>query len=1401
MQLKVVRFVSLRACGFAAAIGILLGGASAQAQSVWNNSGPDWNTTANWSGGVPGNSAIAEFNSASYAGTQPNVGSAIQVGEIWDHGSGSLTIGGAGPLTINGATATSDGTIGLLMDSAGTLTVATSMVFGGVDGSSNAVGYVNVHQGTIQINSTGSWTNLGELNLGNVSGQTGTLALSSGTVVLPAVQNNALWSGVSVGANGGTGVLTLTGNSLFNATGTGGNQDITEIGVNNGSGVSSGTVTVGGNSILRSGAGNYNYNGGYSNGSWLTVGEGGNGTLTIKDNGLVTADYFDLGSSANMGNAGGVGVVHLNGGTLGVPTITHDSNATGTIYFNGGLLLNTYASNQGFVNGSRATNFYAYVQAGGAVINTGGGTWYFETPLLHDPVLLSTDGGLTKLGGGLLWMSNSSNTYNGPTNVSGGTLRLDSPPAAISGSAAAGTSLIVPSSSGGGGWNSTQIGALLNPSNFTWTAGATLGIDTSNGDFTYGNNIASQPVGLAKFGNNVLTLTGTNAYTGGTTVTAGALSAATTGSLPGYNTGAVSVASGAGLTVQPSNGSVGWTSAQISNALSHVAFTGSAAFGIDTSNGNSTYNGSVVTTNGNSVNLSMPSGVPLAKVGPNALTVVGANTYNGGTTLFSGQLNIGDSSALGTGPLTINGGTIDNTSGSDMTLSANNAQNWYNGFTYAGATNSLNLGTGTVYFTSPNEQAKVITVSANTLTVGGPIMAYNGGYGGLTKEGNGTLVLNGNNNMLYAWLTVNGGVLTLGGTNGMVGNYGYGTTLNAGQLNINNASALGTGDLTINGGTIDNTSGGDVTVSTLWSEHWNASFTYAGATNNLSLTSTRAVTLGADCSVTVAAHTLTVGSPITGSHSLTKLGNGTLVLGGSDTYTGATTISGGILQFATPASLYNGATGSWTAANIPVGNGATLAVSVGGTSDFTIGNVSTLLTNLDGVVSNNGLQAGSSIGFDTTNATSAVTLSSNIADTTGPGGGSVGVAKLGAGTLILTGVNSYTGPTAIGAGGTLEFSNAANQILSGSISGPGALATMGPGVLALNASNTYSGGTTIGGGTLQMGSALALGSTNGSLVVNSPGALNLNGNSVTVGALTGGGTIDNTTGGGFCTLSVGAGDANGDFSGVIQNSSGTVALTKIGAGNLDLVGASTYRGPTTISAGTVEIDSGNDLPVATALTIASAGALNLGGNSQMVGSLSGAAGAIIANNLVHPSHTYTSSLTVNPASGVTTFAGNIVDSTLSSSHGNVALTMSGNGELVLAGANTYSGGTSVSGGVLEIAAASALPGSGLVSISGGGRLVLGSGSGIGALLSASSPAGSREVALSAAAASAPATIGGYENTSGSMATLGGAPPLSLGGGGGAVGGTAAAVPEPGTIALLAAGILMLAVASWRRRGG
>ena len=74
-------------------------------------------------------------------------------------------------------------------------------------------------------------------------------------------------------------------------------------------------------------------------------------------------------------------------------------------------------------------------------------------------------------------------------------------------------------------------------------------------------------------------------------------------------------------------------------------------------------------------------------------------------------------------------------------------------------------------------------------------------------------------------------------------------------------------------------------------------------------------------------------------------------------------------------------------------------------------------------------------------------------------------------------------------------------------------------------------------------------------------------------------------------------------------------LVKLGTGKLALVGTSTYSGPTTISAGTLELDGdGENLPTATALTIASGGVFDLAGNPQTVGSLSGSAGAIVTNS-------------------------------------------------------------------------------------------------------------------------------------------------------------------------------------------
>ena len=84
-------------------------------------------------------------------------------------------------------------------------------------------------------------------------------------------------------------------------------------------------------------------------------------------------------------------------------------------------------------------------------------------------------------------------------------------------------------------------------------------------------------------------------------------------------------------------------------------------------------------------------------LGTGTVTINTANTYSGGTLLnATGTLNIGNASALGTGPLTISANaTIDNKSGSAIILSTNNVQVWNSDFSFGG-TNDLNLGTGAV---------------------------------------------------------------------------------------------------------------------------------------------------------------------------------------------------------------------------------------------------------------------------------------------------------------------------------------------------------------------------------------------------------------------------------------------------------------------------------------------------------------------------------------------------------------------------------------------------------------------------------------------------------------------------------------------------------------------------------
>jgi len=213
---------------------------------------------------------------------------------------------------------------------------------------------------------------------------------------------------------------------------------------------------------------------------------------------------------------------------------------------------------------------------------------------------------------------------------------------------------------------------------------------------------------------------------------------------------------------------------------------------------------------------------------------------------------------------------------------------------------------------------------------------------------------------------------------------------------------------------------------------------------------------------------------------------------------------------------------------------------------------------IQGNVANNGLLA-----FDRSDTlTYAGTVS-----------GAGGLAKFGAGTLILTGNSTYSGGTTINAG-TLQIGNggtggsivgditnnsmlvvdsAANLALAGVIAGSGSLTKSGSGTLMLAGANSYSGGTTVVQGTLAISSDGNLGATSGGLTLNG-GELLPTASFATARAITLG-----PAGGSFFT----PGGVTLSAGGVI---SGPGALTLAGGGTLSLGGINTYSGPTTVNA-------------------------------------------------------------------------------------------------------------------------------------------------------------------------------------------------------------------------------------------
>jgi len=171
------------------------------------------------------------------------------------------------------------------------------------------------------------------------------------------------------------------------------------------------------------------------------------------------------------------------------------------------------------------------------------------------------------------------------------------------------------------------------------------------------------------------------------------------------------------------------------------------------------------------------------------------------------------------------------------------------------------------------------------------------------------------------------------------------------------------------------------------------------------------------------------------------------------------------------------------------------------------------------------------------------------------------------------------GPTIVQEAGTGTISSV--------VSGPGSL-ILGSGTLVLQGINTYTGGTIVDGGTLQMGPGASLAPT-GALTINA-GKFDLNNNDMTIGPLSGAGGV----------LALGSGTLTVNTSGystLASQITGTGGLNIQGNGVLALTGANTFTGPTAISSGTLAVDGQLTSNVTTS------GTGTLSGGGQVVGNV------------------------------------------------------------------------------------------------------------------------------------------------------------------------------------------------------
>ncbi len=1202
-------------------------------------------TTLAYAGVIAGTGTLAKAGAGTFeiSGTNTYTGlTTVTAGVIRVQDDDALGSTSGGTTVTSGAAIEIDGN-GLVI--AQPITSLNGTGIGG-SGALRSLGNANSWSGTITFGANSTIAvDAGSLTLGNVS-----LLTRAFTV---AADGDVLVGGAVTGTTGsivknGNGRLTLGAASTYTGATTV-NAGTVRLGATDAIGPSS-AVTIAGGATLDL-AGFDDTIGSLAGAGRVTDSDAGPGTLTVGGNGVGTGTFSGLIEDGT----GQVSLVKVGTGTLtlGSAVNTYTGSTTlgaGVISIAGDAALGAApgSATPGHLTidtGTLTTTATFALDPNRGIAVTGVATLSNTATTLTIDGIVAGTGSLTKIGSGTVALGGT-NTFAGATTVSAGVV-------SIAADAGLGTPPSTPTA------GHLTIGTATLASTATFTLDARRGITNTGGTGTlsvapattlsFAGIIDGTGI-LAKTSTGTLVLGGANTYIGTTTVSAGVIRvqhALALGSVAGTTTvasGAAIEVDGTGLVIaQPISSLIG-TGVGGTGALRNLgnANTWSGAITIGSGNATVASDGGTLTLGavGGATRTLTVTGVgdtdirgaiattsgTLVKTGTGTLTLSAANTYTGVTTISAGTVKLGITDAIGSGSaVTVASGATLDLDGFDDTVGS-----------LAGAGTVTNGGS-----------------SLATLTVGGNGVGT-GTFSGVLADGSRPLAIT----------KIGTGTLTLSGT---ASTFTGTMTINAGAISATNDGAFGAppvsptpGRIAINGATL--------TTTATFTLDANRGIAISGA-GTLSVTST-----------------LTYGGVIAGSGTLTKIGSGTVALGGVNTYTGATTISAGVVSIDADSGL-GAAPGSVTAGHLTIGT-------------------ATLTANSDMALS---ATRGIAI-----SGTSTVSVATNMTLTYGGIiAGTGALTKTGTGTLTLAGANTYSGATSVNAGVVgVQHSSALGTTAAGTTVTTGEVIEIdGTGLNIAEALNITGTGVTSGGALRNLAGTNTW-----------SGAITLAG-TTTFTSVAGLLTTDTITGTNRALTVNGAGDAT--INGVISTGTGT--LTKAGAGRLTLVAANTYTGVTTISAGVVRVrDSASLGTTASATTIASGAAVEVDGTglaiAENVTSIigTGVSGTGALRNLAN-ANTWSGTLTIGSGNatvasdggtltlGAVGGAGRTLTVTGAGSTGiggiigttTGALIKTGSGTLTLTAANTYTGVTTISAGRVNIDGSI---GAGAVSVAAGATL-------------------------------------------------------------------------------------------------